>query len=70
MVNWVGFRAGLTDLIEPDDDLALLVAIRTIEQKAFNLVLGLGSRWFLTPCCRMKAKNVCQRTNSLDFLKM
>ncbi len=45
MVNWVGFlAAGLTGLIETDDDLALLVAIRTIEQKAFNLVLGLGSR--------------------------
>ena len=44
MVNWVGsLAAGLSGLIEPDDDLALLMAIRTIEQKAFNLVLGLGS---------------------------
>lgn len=44
MANWVGsLAAGLTGLIEPDDDLALLVAMRTIEQKASNLVLGLGS---------------------------
>ena len=43
MVNWVGSLVkGLTGLIEPDDDHALLVAIRTIEQKASNLVLGLG----------------------------
>ena len=44
MVNWVGsLAAGLIGLIEPDDDLALLVAIRTIEQKASNLILGLRS---------------------------
>ena len=35
--------AGSTGLIEPDGDLTLSVAIRTIEQQASNLVLGLRS---------------------------
>ena len=32
-----------TGLLEPDGGLTLSVAIRTIEQQASNLVLGLGS---------------------------
>lgn len=44
MVNRVGSLAAvLSGLIELNDDLALLVAMLTIEQKASNLVLGLGS---------------------------
>ena len=44
MVNSVGSRvARITGLIEPDDDFTLSVAIRTIEQKASNPSLGLGS---------------------------
>ena len=44
MVNRVGSLAAvLSGLIELNDDLALLVAMITIEQKASNLVLGLGS---------------------------
>ena len=44
MVNRVGSLAAVfSGLIELNDDLALLVAMLTIEQKASNLVLGLGS---------------------------
>lgn len=38
-----GIYTGSLGLIEPDGDLTLSVAIRTIEQQASNLVLGLGS---------------------------
>ena len=44
MVNSVGsLAAGSTGLIEPVEDLTLSVAIRTIEQQASNLILGLRS---------------------------